>query len=337
MILTANNKLPLQYSIKKDSRQHNKKAVKNVNFSGHFGAEKYAKNRLGYLVHETGFFRDMCTKNFVKKYIEENFKDKKRINLLIGGCSTGEEALTYSMILKNLGKDVKILGFDVSEDAIKQAKSKKFLMQKLCKTPEGYMDISFQYERTLKDSYLAFSSENKLSKQKKTRKALFDDFFKVSDEVPVEPKKSLMQRINNWCYQHLLKIYTPKFESKYVVLKQGKGENCNFVVGDILNLNDIVKNEKYDVITFTNSLYHLITNSGYNNLVRKLNKEAEGTLNKLSTAIRENLNDKGLFVLGEEEVLQTMDSRLVPEIFSKNGLKPVSINGLSEVNVWQKA
>ena len=60
-------------------------------------------------------------------------------------------------------------------------------------------------------------------------------------------------------------------------------------------------------------------------------------MNKLSTAIRENLNDKGLFVLGEEEVLQTMDSRLVPEIFSKNGLKPVSINGLSEVNVWQKA
>lgn len=35
------------------------------------------------------------------------------------------------MILKNPGKDVKILGVDVSEDAIKQAKSKKFLMQRI--------------------------------------------------------------------------------------------------------------------------------------------------------------------------------------------------------------
>ena len=58
-------------------------------------------------------------------------------------------------------------------------------------------------------------------------------------------------------------------------------------------------------------------------------------MNKLSTAIRENLNDK-CFMLGKEEVLQRMDSRLLLEIFSKNGLQPFSINGLSEVNVWQK-
>ena len=307
----------------------------SVHFSGHFGVEKYAKNGIGCLIHETGFFRDMQTKDFVKNYILKNFADRNPVKILVGGCSTGEEALTYSMLLNDIGKQIKILGFDISEESIKNANSKKFLMQKIDKAPKGFMDISFQYKRTLQDEFLAFPAEKALSGEKLSRKKLFDEFFYISDEVPVLPKEKLGERINNWFIRKCLKIHIPTFENKYAVLKDGKEENCKFVTGDILELDEITKGEKYDVITFTNALYHVISDMVGNNLYRVLNKNAESTLEKLSVQLRKNLNEKGIFVLGEEEALQTFDNGLVARVLERNGFKSLNSTAEHAGNIWQ--
>ena len=64
-----------------------------VPFKGHFGDEFIKKGNL-WLRHETAFFRDSKSNEFITKYILDNLQNKKEINIISGACSTGEEALT---------------------------------------------------------------------------------------------------------------------------------------------------------------------------------------------------------------------------------------------------
>lgn len=153
-------------------------------FCGHLGAEKYAKDGITWLRLETALFRDLQTKNFVKEYIIKNFNDKNEIKIIVGGCSTGEEAYTFSMLLKDLANKVKITGFDLSKEAIKSANSKKLLMQKQKETPKGYYSIMGFLKNALKDSYLCFSDSTQLTKEQTECKKLFDEFFEISSEIP---------------------------------------------------------------------------------------------------------------------------------------------------------
>ncbi len=306
----------------------------DINFTGHFGVENFAGNSLGCLIHETGFFRDIKTKFAVKEYIKKNFRDKNSVKLLVGGCSTGEESLTYSMLLNDIGKYVDILGIDISLPVIKQAKSRKFLMQKMDKIPDRYIDMSYYFEDTLKDSFLVFDEGRRLSEKERALKKYFDDYFEISEEQPVLPKQKLRTQIYNWLLKKFLRIYVPNFKSKYVVLKEGKGNNCRFETGDILELDSVTKGEKQDIITFSNSLYHIITHPVGG--MRLLNKNAENTLKQVVGQLRNNLSDDGIFVFGEGESMQYFDNSFVYKVLQQNGFRHLT-SVRSDINIWQKS
>lgn len=306
-----------------------------ISFKGHFGVEKYEKDDIKYLKHETGFFRDIETKEFVKNYIEKNFANKDKIKILIGACSTGEEAYTYAMLLDNLKSKTQIVGFDLSETSIKEAKSKKFLMQKQVKAPKGLIDAYVYLGNTLNDSYLCFPHTKQLSEKEIEKKKLFENFFEISTDTQKNKKTHFGKKINQWIMKNILKMFPPTFENKYVVAKENTFSNCEFTQGNILKLKEITKDEKADVITFSNALYHITTEEIGLTGIREQKNDAEKIIEKLIQQIKENLKINGLFVIGEDEISQMFDSGELNKMMIKNGFEPLNKTDEHLANIWK--
>lgn len=304
-------------------------------FKGHFGTEKYGKNGIKELVKETGFFRNLQTKEFVVDYIRKNFSHKPNIRMLVGACSSGEEAYTYSMLLDDIKEKLSITGFDLGNESIKQALSKKCIMMKQRENKEkGIRVIHFPTE-SLKDSYLCFNRSTPLTTKETALKDIFNKYFELTDETVPSTKISLSQKINIFILRTLWGLVPPEFDQKVVKLRNNKATNCSFMQGDILELDKIANGEKADIITFTNAMYHLICDNVISGGWRFLKKNAEETVQKLVHNIKENLNPNGIFVLGEDELLQTLNSDLVPKILKKEGFEPLNKTSEHEANVWK--
>ncbi len=279
-------------------------------FKGHTGIEEYGKNGISKLIHQTSFFRDFQTKKFAVDYIHKNFKDKTNIKIIVGACSTGEEALTLSMMLSNMTKKVDILGIDLGEKAINQANRKKFLLQKADVDNPVMLGILDKYD----DWYLGFDTTGyPLLPHEKAQKRLFKDFFIPSktyqyQENLMEHKGSVESR------------YIRNYESKIFKLKKNKGKNCKFIVGDIMDLKNLTNGEKSDVIFFSNALYHLTALPD-----RKQKSNAEAVIKKLAKVLRANLNKNGLVCFGEKEKAQGVNTTLLEKIMEENGFETVKI------------
>ena len=94
----------------------------NTNFKGHGGHEilEIGKDSL-LLRHETAFFREYNTLNKGINYLRQHFPKEKNPRIIVGACSTGEEALSIKMLMPD--KKPKILGFDISPNSIAEAKT----------------------------------------------------------------------------------------------------------------------------------------------------------------------------------------------------------------------
>lgn len=309
-----------------------------VSFKGHTGIEKTAVKGIKQLVHETAFFRDIQTKEFVKDYIEKNFAHKDKIKIIVGACSSGEEAITYSMLLDALKNKVKILGFDLGEQAIEQAKSKKFLMQRRTDSTAQNPMLANLFA-AYKDDFIAFETKEALTQEQKHLKQLFSEFF----EIPIEAVQleqhsvSLTTKINQWIMGKIFKtnFNAPQIEQKIVQLKDNKAANCEFVQGDIMKLGAVTKGEKADVITFSNAMYHLISEDIAIGM-RRPKKNAEEITRKIAQNVKENLNPNGIFVIGEDELLQTLETtEMIPKVFKEFGFKALNATDDHAANVWQ--
>lgn len=303
-------------------------SVDTVSFKGHSGIEYLGKNDIYYLIHETAFFREQQTDEFIKKHIYENMMNKDKIKIISAGCSTGEEAITYSMILNDIKDKIKILGFDLSEKAIKQAKSGKFIFQYPIENPKiagEKMQLS-----SYKDSYLVCNQLKELTPQEKKNKELFDDFFEpVENNKPNIPK--LLTKLHGWLFKNSV-----RFEKKYYKLKEGKAANCKFIQYDIRDIDKITGDEKADIILFRNAMYHIIEDrycEVYDEATVNYNKSVvKNTVQKM----RNGLNDGGLIVFGQDEDKQMTDISIVQNALKELGLKPLNETTEHLPNVWQK-
>ena len=305
-----------------------------VSFSGRVGSEKFGKNGIEMLIKETGLFRDWQTLLFVIKYIEENFAGKSLIKIISGGCSTGEEAISISILLNHLKDKVRILGIDLSEASVNSANSRKLKFQDA--KDAKYVSVDDVYT-ALKDRFLVFGADRELSADEKLQKELFDKFLVITEEKEPVVKLTLKQKIENFLAKNFMAKYKPAFgDVKFVKLKDGEINNCTFKVGDIRDLDTLTNGEKSDVIFFKNAIYHMISDDVGANLFRVIKSDGESIAENIITKFRANLNDNGLVVFGEEEVFQTGDKELVPRVMKRLGFEPLNETEEHEANVWRK-
>ena len=322
------NTLPVTYSYPPQ---------KPVKFSGHLGSEKYLQNGLDVLIHETAFFRDEQTKEFVKNYILRHFKNKNKIKMIVGGCSTGEECITYSMLLNSIKNKITILGIDLSADSIKQARSRNYLFE--VPNSNDLENIIFlnDFYSAYKDSYLVSPTPKRLTPMQLKYKKLFEKFFKKSISLPKKEKISLRHRIRNWILRQIFSknYFKETVEKKHYTLKPQKANNCTFEQGDIMDIEQITGKKKADVITFTNSLYHLITNE-IDGIIRFPREDMEEVCTNLFQRIKNSLNKDGILVLGEEEKVQCVDKNgTIVKVLEQLGFQPLNKTKSKDANIWQ--
>ena len=206
---------------------------KCLNFKEDYSSEKTNEVPYGQLNHTTHFFRYQEIDNAVVDYILNNFSSKPRINIVSGGCSDGEEAYTYSMLLNNIKDKVNITGFDLSEDIIKKA-------------TEGVFSLSRSIEKHL------YCADNYEEPYKKQQRELFSRFFEpcgVDEEN--QPKYRLKEgKLSNcrFIQGDVRKIKDPKS-----------------------SLHNELKN--VDVFLFRNVLYHLIDKNANEEETKKTIRE----------------------------------------------------------------
>ena len=293
-----------------------------ISFKAHWGTDKIVKNGIKQILRqETGFFRDIQTKKFVKGYIQKYFKDQDHIKIIVGGCSTGEEAYTYSMLLNKIKANVSILGFDLSPKAIEQAKSRKTVME--CPQQKTAQLIE-SYSSTHKDAYLCFDTTEKLNAEQLELKTLFNDFYDITSEVPKKAKKSILRKLQEFYLKKLLHIEPLSFQSKIVKLKENKANNCSFVIGDIQSLGNITNGEKAHVITFSNALYHITTNEKMNGLVRTPKPNSEEII-KQNLALTNFTLKKSVSLFSKHSFKLELGNELFSQAVIRQVLSPLAV------------
>lgn len=324
-------------------RSHNKyfKELPNdiIHFKGNISQEK-----VGNLVlkHQTSFFREINTLKNLVEYLKSNFDTNKPFNILVGACSTGEEATSIKMLLGNLKANIK--AFDLGENAIKKAQSGIYeISEPLNKDYKDYMNkyagIPFE------DSFLCFADEE-LTVEQKELKEMFDKNFEfVSNKS--DKKLRLSKRMKTFilnmlgCYNkfNFLKTIAKCLDNRlnHYLYRLKDPQGIEYVTGNILNLADVTKGKKYQAITFRNALYHLTTQESGCLRFPKSQDEQINILNKIVKQINNSLENNGIFVIGEDEIMQMTNVDLLSEILKKNGFTRILDKNNKPINnIWKK-
>lgn len=314
----------------KYTNQRFKQVRDTVSFSGHSNIENCAKKGIDKLIHQTALGRELKTKLFVRDYIYDNFSQNNKINLFCGGCSTGEESTTYSMLLHGLKDKVVILGVDLGKDAIKRAQSRKFIFE----VPKKNVNLLDYFnsidDSPYTDSYLLNAKNNGLSPEQSYFKSLFKEFFVPTNKKIRTPFgeyiHNLIEKRNG---ENPLELDRVEYK-----LKDEIGQNCRYKVGDVRDIDKITGGEKQNVISFCNALYHLTTYS-YDYGMRASRQDSEKVITNLMSKFKNSLTEKGIVVFGENEGPQLLDNEVVPKVMQKLDFEPLNKTISHEANVWR--
>lgn len=301
----------------------------SVSFSANTQVEKSVAKDITELIHQTALGRELKTKLFVRDYVQ-NLKNRDVIRIVSGGCSSGEEPVTYSMLLHGMRDKVDILGIDLGKNAISQAKSRKFVFE----VPKMGTNLLEHFD-TLKDSpfsdaYLFNSTNNGLNAEQSYFKSLFQEHFEPTG-------RKIRTPFWEWLHNKIEKRagYNPleldRFEYR---LKEGSAQNCRYVQGDIRDIDTLTDGKKSDVISFNNALYHLTTFHDDEGIrIKKYNNDV--IVEDLMLKFRNNLNDDGIVVFGENEGVQLLDNEVVPRVMTRLNFEPLNRTSEHEANVWK--
>lgn len=297
------------------------------NFSGHAGFERLYSHygiRDG-VTTETRLFRDLKTIKFAANYLKNIFINDPEKKIVIGACSTGEEAYSFKMLMGETPS--KIIGFDIGKETIKTAKT-------------GIIEINVPTDKdaqkyaeamamdTYKDRFLV--SEISANEEEKELKKIFNDNFK-----PIESKEKIIFKLKE-ALRKLLDITYIEFDRKMYRIKNP--DNIpEFKNGDVTDIEKTIPLDKQNhLFSCKNALYHMITDNNYCLRESIDPRNIKIILNKIFGDANKALKKDGLFIMGEEEHLQHTSMHLVSKALLENGFLPIRMPDRPYLNVWKK-
>ncbi|MEE3349239.1 MAG: CheR family methyltransferase [Candidatus Gastranaerophilaceae bacterium] len=312
------------YQIQNDNNR------KTVNFSGYLGNESVkVMGEYVRLRHETAFLRELETLEYIKQYLLENFPEIPVKNILIGACSTGEEALSMKMVMNKVPS--RITAFDLGKKAINRAKKGYYSISE----PRYEDDKKYVEEWGLSaynDKFLAFKKPQDMTQKEKTYHKAFNKIFK---EINTEDgKNKFLNRIRVF-FKSFGEFHMIDVRTKYFKLKDLRKLNCEYIEGDIRNLDEITKGRKYQAFTFRNAFYHLITtNDDYRTPLGE--HHTRKILAEILPKINKSLDMKGLFAIGKKEDEQICDVLLLTKMLKEYGFKEAKHFDNPYCYIWKK-
>jgi len=271
------------------------------------------------LIHETSFFRELKTDDKVKKYILNTYKASPEILVVMGACSTGEEVYSQAIMLDEIKDKVKIVGFDISNEAVERAKQASFSIQ----SSANYVNTHDYIPPYLMDSYLAHYSKKPLDELQTQARAGFREYFDYVESGKVdEDGRFLTRDSKDWRPIHML---AP--DAKRFALKSGYAQNCEFKTGNITNLDEMFEDNSINAFFFRNAFYHILTHTSD----RIMNADAYEDMQDIASSLSNKIKPRGLFVIGEKEKDTGIDVSLIDNCMQNAGFIRI------DDNIWQKA
>ena len=271
---------------------NNYKYINPQSFGAFHNVEKEQTNesKSGLLVHISKFFREPETDEFVQDYVLKNFSKDNKVKVVSGGCSAGEEAYSYYVMLDSLKDKLEVEGFDLSQKSINEAR-------------KGIYRLSYPERDILDDKC---SMQNLTPYTARTREQ-FRKHFRASDWRVYE------------LYPYFL--YNPNDTRLYE--RKDEMPNCKFFKGDVLNIDKMFEKNSVNVFLLRNMLYLVtceVLNSG---LATGERQDAKNTINSIAKQLGEVVKPKGLVVFGENEQFQMVNIEYITDAMTKNGFEPV--------------
>lgn len=156
------HELSQTYGLLVDTKTKNRVSAILKNYSNEIKLLSYSQlcqfimNKIS--VNETYFFRDqLLTKFFIKYLYDFQKSEKKELTIWSMGSSSGEEAYTLAILLDDYGilgdgnYRIRILGFDINTDVLKQAELACFQASSFRATSEYYIS---KYFKSAQENYI---------------------------------------------------------------------------------------------------------------------------------------------------------------------------------------
>ena len=302
-----------------------------TSFKGNDSFEKTESNNIGAVIHETHFFREPKTDEFVQRYIRDNFKNEDNITIVSAACSTGEEAMSYSMMLDDIREKIEIIGFDIDEKSIEYTKEGIYKIKNKRQASNDW-NVQPNQEGFLIDDSSEISEYQKHAKEK------FYQYFTAVGGKEIETAKvpltlKVVDDIINLFRSKEDKIHPQAVETQLFKANNGVFNNCSFRKGDILETSKMFNKESVNVFLFRNALYHLCCEG--NQAYRVMKPEADNTIKNISKQVYDTLKPNGLLVFGENELQQGINKGKLYDILTMQGFVPVDIDA-EETEMEQK-
>ncbi len=167
-------------------------AKTNVNFCGSTKFKISEDTQFGTINHQTAFFREFNTDEFIQNYIRENFSSNPRIRIVSGACSNGDEAKSYSMMLDDMKDKIDISGFDIDRDIIDEANNLKAAQ---------IIKYSDDIITSLSAEDIFFEDDSFLIPYQRECKKKFNKYYSMNEGIRTyvypEAKKQLQELENN--------------------------------------------------------------------------------------------------------------------------------------------
>ncbi len=297
-----------------------------TNFCGHLGYE-YIKGfgMKNGVSTETCFFRDFDTIDFATKYLKNTFKEVKEKSIIIGACSTGEDAYSIKMLMGNT--PARITAFDLGRKTVQKAQKGYFGIFQ----PDGEYMFShpeIKYTDALKDIFILQPDRN-LEKKEQVLKNLFLDKFEKENK-----SDNLLDEIHSFI-KRILKQDKKEQEQDIFKLKDTV-EKCDFIQGDIRDINSFLPDKKVQLFSFKNAFYHLVTDNNYCTRQELPKSRIKQMLDNIFRDINKKLDMNGLFIMGEKEHEQTSNVNIITKSLLDNGYIPIRLKEQPYPNVWKK-
>lgn len=173
---------------------------------------------------------------------------------------------------------------------------------------------------------------NKLRKQfyktaQKTKKNIFHINGKQIFLDPTECGVNFVRSVETALNTLKMMIETAEL-CQNVKAKKGSFLNCEFKQGNILNLENLYRQNSINVLLYRNAIYHNLCSS----ILRDMREDASVVMNNISRQMNKVVKMQGLVVFGENEANRGIDVSVIEKAMKNNGFKMFN----QKKNIWIK-
>lgn len=230
-----------------------------------------------------------------------------------------------------LDSETILLDDDVELSEYLQKCKNKFRRYYTQKGPQHKISIFPEAKKAIEDIEAILNDEEEFNKQKELYEQTMDEAKKIAPKlIRYTPETNFKEAIE--INKQLLEEQAASYRKvvDFEINDKNSFDNCTFIEGNILNLEELYEPNSINVLLYRNALYHTLCTG--NGMLRMLKPDSKKIINGIAEQMNKIVKPQGLVVFGENEYNQGIDNALIKKAMENNGFKPYKNND----HIWIK-